>query len=203
MCALHPVWYRGQGYEYAASSTRPQESRLDFFAVLRLYTTSNCRMQLHHCRNRVSNSLNSVWPINSDPGHGTIFSSNLSIGIASIHLMPLLCRRILNLCLRTTMPGCGCLNNSVCPKCWRLKTEGSCLDTSKGRWSFAEWRVSLNLRWIEHSCRRFLFGHREWWQNHHGKAAPWPLANRSKTFKPFQSYHKCQGVLEELCNCRT
>ena len=78
------------------------------------------------------------------------------------------------------MPGCGCLNNSVCPKCGRLKTEDSCLDKSKGRWSFAEWQVSLNLRWIEHSCRRFLFGYWGWWQDHHWKAYPWQTVRRIK-----------------------
>ncbi len=89
------------------------------------------------------------------------------------------------------MPGCGCLNNSVCPKCGRLKTYHSCLDTSKWR-CIAEWQVPLNLRWIEDSCRRFLFGYWGWWQNHHGKADPWQTDQRhSKHFTAITNPKEC------------
>lgn len=91
------------------------------------------------------------------------------------------------------MPGCGCLNNSVCPKCGRLKAEDSCLDKSKGRWSFAEWQVSLNLRWIEHSCRRFLFGYWGWWQNHRRKTDPWQTVRRIKDIQSISKLSQMPG----------
>eukprot|EP00434_Breviolum_minutum_P026550 symbB.v1.2.023470.t1/scaffold2148.1/size153101/8 len=69
---------------------------------------------------------------------------------------------------------CGCLNNSVCPKCGLSIPAGdSYSDTGDDDKIIIE---------------KQILGKR---------------SDGSKTFKAFQSYHKCQGVLEELYNCRT